>query len=246
VVGYFVAVIVCVVELGFLAGDVAFGAMVSMHAASVCFLESRWLQGSRFRTRLFLSVCTSVAVWCLVYIPLLQCVERYWVVPLRTGNQVAYVWLDFLRFNSMPLSRKRDQIMIVQRGVPVESLKRGDWVGFRIDGNRSVGEHNARLMLRGGLFINQVLALAGDEVQFSNQTVFVNGKALPAAPHMPAKGGFVVPEKEWFFWPNLDINNINRVPGADISATMLEAAMVKENQIIGRAYDSWFGRRQLP
>ncbi len=209
--------------MGYLAGNIGFGILISVHASSILFLEVDLFRESRLATRLALGLCTLAVVWGLIYEPILHCVERNWIVPMRIGNKV----------------------MIVQSGVPPKSLRRGDLVAFEITGTRFSGGHENRLMLSEGLCLSQVLALAGDEVQFSNRTIFVNGVARPGAPHMPADGGFVVPEKVWFIWPDMDISQY-RVAEGNISAAMQEAGMVRQNQIIGRAFKSWCGRRQLP
>ena len=77
-------------------------------------------------------------------------------------------------------------------------------------------------------------------------SLLVNGKPFPLAPHMPREGKFVVPQKVWFVWPNLGIIRRGGIAESDISAFLQRTAMVSQNQIIGRAFKHWFGRRQWP
>jgi hypothetical protein len=219
---YGVAAAVFIIRLGYPAANLAFGVLIFVHATSIIFLESLWLHNSEFRNRLILALLTLFAVWGLVYFPLTNFAERHWIVPLRI----------------------RDRVMIVRCGFP-SNLQRGDWVAHRISGDRYIGEREDRVYLGTGLSIDPVLALPGDHIQFSNQVFFVNDQPFPAAAHMPSAGDVTVPEKVWFIWPNLDITR-RGVPESSVTATMEQAAMVKQDQIIGRSFRSWFGRRQWP
>jgi hypothetical protein len=219
---YFAGAAAFVAGLGFVAGDIGYGIVISIHATSICFLEAHWLKDSSFNTRLALAFCTLVAVWGLIYAPLVHLVESRWIVPMRFGNHV----------------------MIVQRGVNVRSLKRGDWVAFKLASNR-FGDHEDRVVVDGGMVLDRVVALPGDHVEFATNAVIVNGVAVPAQRLMPENGELVLPENVWFIWPNLDIYR-HGAAAFNITATLQDAAMVKEKQIVGRAFKSWCGRSQLP
>jgi hypothetical protein len=216
---YSVAGIIFLVELGFQAGSIAYGLVISVHAMSIVFLEGRWMGERPFAVRLSMAFLTLFAVWGLVYSPLTRLAERRWVLPLRFG----------------------DRVMVVQRHVPPKALQRGDWVAYTIDSPR--GNREEGVFLQTGLGVDAVLALPGDRVRFGHQTVFVNEQPHPAKPHMPGEGEFVVPEKVWFIWPTLGINGRGVAEG-NVSAAMQQVAMVHQSQIIGRPYKSWFGRRQ--
>ncbi len=220
---YLGAAALTVLRLGYFAGEFGFGMIISIHATSICYLETQWLKESPFRTRLALAVCTLLAVWGLAYLPLMSFAEAHWVMPMRRGHQV----------------------MIVKRRVPASSLKRGDWVAFEIQGNRFSVSREDAVILDSGLCLDKVLALPGDTVQFSNSTFFVNGVAMSAPPHMPRAGDFIVPEKTWFIWPNLAIYRNHGARG-EVAGTIQEASMVAEKQMIGRVFESWCGRRQIP
>lgn len=210
--------------LGFLAGSIAYGLLISIHAAGIVYLEDRWLKDCRFGARLALAFCTLFAVWALGYAPLTGWAERHWFMPLRLG----------------------DHVLVVNCAVAPGTLQRGDWVAYRIPDNLSAGPHEGGVYITGGLGMDRALALPGDRVSFTRQAVLVNGRSFPRAPRMPVEGELVVPEKVWFIWPSFGISGHGQVAESAISALLQQAAMVKQGQIIGRPFQHWFGRRQKP
>ena len=221
---YCLAGLMFVAALGFLAASIAYGLMISLHATSIGYLEGHWLRESTFRLRLALALCTLVADWALIYAPMVRIAENHWLVPVQRGERV----------------------LIVHRGVSPDRLKRGDWVAYRLHEAGGWGNGRGRVYLQSGLAIDPVLGLPGDRVQFSAEGVIVNAQSFPRAPYMPTEGEMVVPEKVWFIWPNLDITVRGGVAPADISATLRQAAMIAQTNIIGRPSRHWFGRRQWP
>jgi hypothetical protein len=220
--GWLLAAVLFIAALGFPLGSLAYGVLISLHSASVVFLEGVWLTEARFRSRLALAFLTLLAVWGLMYEPILSYAERHWLMPLDMGNHVLIVW----------------------RGVPLQSIHRGDWLAYHIVGDRVWAEDG--VYLNSGIGVDPVLALPGDRVRFTRDAAFVNDKALPRAPHMPADGELVVPEKVWFIWPSLDISGHGRAAEPQVSAAMQRIAMVSQERIIGRPFPQWFGRRQRP
>lgn len=215
---------VFVVALGFPVGSAAYGLAISLHAMSIVFLEGLWLREASLGRRLSMTLLTLVAVWGLMYAPLVRLAERHWVMPLRVGNRV----------------------LIVQKGVAPQSIKRGDWLAYEIPRERSLGAQEQFVYLGAGFGIDPVLGVPGDRVCFTPQEVLVNDQPFPRALRMPTEGELVVPKKVWFIWPSLDIEVRGRVPEANISATLQRTAMVTQEQIIGRPFKHWFGRRQWP
>ena len=215
---------VFIVALGYPVGSAAYGLAISLHAMSIVLLEGLWLKNARFGTKLSATMLTLFAVWALMYAPLVRLAERHWVMPLRVGNRV----------------------MIVQKGVAPQSIKRGDWLAYEIPPGHAPGAQAQYVHLGAGFGIDPVLGLPGDRVCFTPQGVLVNDQPFPRAPRMPTEGELVVPKKVWFIWPSLDIEVRGRVPEANISATLQRTAMVTQEQIIGRPFKHWFGRRQWP
>ena len=220
--GWLLAAVVFIAALGFTAGSLAYGLLISLHAASVVFLEGVWLAETGFRTRLAIGFLTLLAVWGLMYEPIVNHAERHWFMPLQIGSRV----------------------LVIHCGIPPQSIRRGDRLAYQIAGDIWAGGHGNATYLRSGLGVDRVLALPGDRVRFTPDAMFVNDKALPRAPHMPMEEDFVMPEKVWFIWPSLDIRGHGNVAESQISATMQGAAMIAQEQIIGRSFQHWFGRRQ--
>lgn len=221
---YCLAGLVFVAALGFTAGSIAYGIMISLHATSIVFLEGYWLRDSGFGLRVSLALGTLVAVWALIYAPLVHFTENHWLFPVRLDGRV----------------------LLVHRGVSPAALQRGDLVVYRIGEQDSWSEARGSVILRSGLAIDPVLGLPGDLIRFTPQGVRVNTQSFPYQPYMPTAGELVVPEKVWFIWPSLAITVRGGVAAANITATLQRAALVTQTNIIGRPSHYWFGRRQWP
>jgi len=221
VTGYILGLLLFVAALGYFAANVAYGVMISVHATSFIFLEGLWFVGDRFRVRLVAAICTLLMVWGLIYAPVVHFVENHWLMPLRVGNHV----------------------LVVHRTAS-GSIRRGDRVAYLISEDRSGAARGDRVYISEGFGIERVLASPRDRVRFTPGKLFINEQPVAALPHMPAEGEFVVPEKVWFIWPALDIRLRGGAPEGDISAAFQRLAMVPENEIVGKAFMSWFGRRQ--
>ncbi len=222
--GYAVSAILFLVALGFLASDVAYGLMISIHATSIVYLQNRWLFDSRFGTRLVAALGTLFAVWALLYAPLVSFAERHWLMPLRLAGRV----------------------VIVDCSVKPRSLKRGDWVAYEIPDQLAHDREVGRAILAGGLGLDPIVALPGDSLRFTGGSLFVNNQPFPVAPYMPVSGELKMPEKVWFIWPHFAITMRGGAFDSDVSATLQQTAMVGQNQILGRPFKHWFGRRQWP
>ena len=73
-----------------------------------------------------------------------------------------------------------------------------------------------------------------------------NGVPQTRLAYMPGAGEVVVPENNWFLWPNYAISGGHReVAEATLSAILLQRATVAQEQFIGTPYRRWFGRRQV-
>ena len=131
--------------------------------------------------------------------------------------------------------------MVVVHRTASSSIRRGDRVAYQIIEDRA---GVARVYIDEGFGIDRVLASPNDRVRFAPGKLFINGQPRAALPHMPTGGEFVVPEKIWFIWPTLTIRLQRGVPESDVSAAFQRLAMVPENEIVGKAFKSWFGRKQ--
>jgi hypothetical protein len=217
--------LVAVVALGYPIGGLAYGLMIAAHATSIVFLETCWIRDScQFGYRLALSGLTLLVVWLGVYAQGRGYVERHWLMPMRV----------------------RGQVVIVQRAVPPGDVRRGDAILYRMgEGYSGDGHRGGAVQVRAGFGWGPVLAVAGDRVDFSTNSYAVNGVAHPPLPHMPREGGLVVPEKQWFIWPEFDISGPGNVGEASLAGMLLQMATVSENRFIGKPFKHWFWRRQI-
>jgi hypothetical protein len=221
VAAYLLSALVFLVAMGYRAGSLAFGMLISIHATSIAFLEGLWLGKERFGLRLLAAFCTLISVWGLVYSPALQFVENHWLMPLRQGKHV----------------------FVVKR-TGANSIHRGDWVAYSISRERASQAGEFRVFVGEGFGIQPVLGVPGDRVRFESNKLLINEQSITALPRMPQNGEFVVNEKVWFIWPALDIEIRGAVAKPSISAAFQKLALVPEEEIVGKAFKSWFGRRQ--
>lgn len=215
--GYALLALIFIVWLGSAFANIGFGLMLSLHVTSIIFLVNPWLAEARFCFRIASGVIILLAVGGGFYTPIRERVETKWLLPLRVHQRV----------------------VIVRAFTSAQSIKPGDWVAYS-----TVAERNTGLYAHAGLGLRPVLAVAGDRIRFTPETFEVNGIAAPRLPHMPASGELIVPEKNWFLWPEVAISNRGNVTEDNISAALLQLALVSETQFIGKPFKHWFGRRQ--
>ncbi len=215
---------VFVIWLGYPAGNLAFGTLLSVHATGLVYLLEPWLAGGRFRTRVGFSLAVLIVLGALVYLPARSLLQNRWLMPLQLRGRVVVV---------RPLAPHA-----ADRGLRVH---RGDWVAYSLSA-AGVGE----AYVPEGLGLGPVLAGPGDEVRFTGETFQVNGVSRPRLAYMPRAGEWVVPEKHWFIWPDLAISGHGNVPEATITAALLKMATVSEEQLVGKPFKRWLWRPQLP
>ena len=222
---YLVSLVCFVVWLGFPIGSAGYGLMISVHASSIVFLESCTLRNKyEFGIRLSLAAATLLMVWLLVYHPAVKFAETKWCMPILVQGRVMV--MKPARFSS--------------------SVERGDRLLYSIGGNENYPGHGGgRIWVQTGFGWGPVLAVAGDSIRFLTNAFYINGASQPRLPHMPTTGEILVPEKHWFIWPDLDISGHGNVGEEVISSTMLQLAIVSENQFVGKPFKRWLWRRQI-
>jgi hypothetical protein len=206
------------VGLGDPVGNAGFGLLLSIHVSSVIYVLEPWLAGARFHVRLSFSFVMLFVLGALVYLPVRTLIQEQWLMPLRVKGRV----------------------VIVQRLAHLRRLPRGTWIAYTIEG---LDRHGVNV--QDGFGLGPVLALPGDRVRFTKSAMEVNGVSQPLLPYMPQIGEWVVPEKHWFVWPEVDITGHGNTPADAISATLLQMGTITEDRFVGRPFKRWFGRRQL-
>jgi hypothetical protein len=218
-------VVIFLMWLGHPVATVAFGLLLSAHVTSVLFFLSPWLEGARIGFRMVSGLMVLAVLGGCLYTPVQYQIQNHYLMPLRL----------------------RERIVIVRTYSSAKAVHRGDWIAYELPSERTAGTHEGgNVVVREGLSLGLVLAVAGDRVRFTSGGFEVNGIRSRLLPHMPTTGGMVVPEKHWFLWPDLVIRGNGNVAEATISTTMLRLATVPETQFIGKPFKRWFWRRQLP
>lgn len=207
------------VVLGYPLANFAFGLLLSIHVSGITYYCSPWLNAERLQTRIIVALLLTIALSALMYLPLRNSMQDRWFAPMRIENQVIVVH----KLARPGIVTREESIAYNLTPVQVDNV-----------------------YAHGGLTLGKILALPGDKVEFSETNFAVNGIVRPRLPHMPVSGSVVVPENNWFIWPNLGIiGGHGNVPESTISSTMLQMADVPQNEFVGKPFKRWFGRRQF-
>ena len=220
--GSLALMVLFMVWLGYPAANTAFGLLLSLHVTGLVYYCQPMLAGEPFYRRLGFTVSALLALGLLLYLPACAwLVNNHWLTPLRVQGQV----------------------IVVRRVVQPRNIQRDDWVAYALHGSQQ-GPHGDVVQVESGMGLGRVLAVAGDRVEFGTNSFSVNGHSLTNRPFMPAGGEFIVPEKHWFIWPDLDISGHGNVRPESIQKAILELASVEETQYYGKPFRRWFGRKQ--
>jgi len=214
---YVLLAAVFILWMGHSIANIAFGLMLSLHATSIMFLCGPWLAQVRFLFRLLTGVAVLLVLGGLIYAPIRSQVQNRWLMPLRV----------------------RQQVVIVQTFSRAITVGRGDWIAYRIEGDRLNGA-----IVQAGLGLRPVIALPGDQVVFSPEACWVNGVPTPRLEGMPDRGGLLVPENHWFIWPDRVITLRGHAAQAAADAALLHMSDVDQQQFVGKSFKRWFWRRQ--
>jgi hypothetical protein len=206
---------------GYPLANLAFGMMISAHVSGLVYYCSPLLQQWDFTVRLLFTGLVLIAVGMLIYSPVRTAIQGHWLMPLRLNGRV----------------------VVVQRFAQAKAVKRGDWIAYRLaENSENYWGEDLRIHIRSGVGLGPVLAVAGDQVIFTNNAVMVNGVAQPLLPYMPPSGDVIVPTNSWFIWPGYSVEG--RGNQEHIAAMMLQMANVPENEFVGRPLKRWFWRKQ--
>jgi hypothetical protein len=211
--------------LGYPFGNVAFGLLIAIHASGFAYYCSPFLREKEFFTRIGYTLGLLIAFGLLLYAPLRSLVQNHWLMPMIRNGRV----------------------IIVEKSASASGVKTGEWVLYLLQSRLAGNAHGAggAVWVRDGSGFGPVLAMAGDRVSFATNSFTVNGVERRSLPHMPQSGELIVPENNWFIWPELGISGHGNVGEAVISATMLQLATVPEDQFVGKPFKRWFWRKQI-
>jgi len=213
-----VAVLVFLIWLGYNISTFAFGLMMSMHVSSILYLHNRTFPGMRVLKRLVFSLALLFVVGQLVYASALKFCHNRVFMPLRVGEKV----------------------YVINRLHDAQNLRRGDFVACSA---KAASFGNVRI--RNGYILDKVIAGPRDHIEFNGNGYAVNGVQSQSLPFMPASGTIVLSQRTWLIWPSLEtVVNVNVDPRS-VSAAVLDMAMIRRDQVIGKPFKRWFWRRQV-
>jgi hypothetical protein len=220
----FCLMVAFIVWLGYPAGNFAFGWLISLHVTSIgCYCAPLFTDQS-FRQRVMFTVLTLLAISTLIYWPARDFVQEHWLMPLRVNGNV----------------------IVLHRTTSYRFIRPGDWVGYRITRSSQGMAHggNGEVDVRSGMGLGPVLAMPGDQIDFTPKTFLVNGVEYPRLDNMPFSGSFVVPEKHWFIWPRFGVANHN-VSILVLNQAALDMAVVPWEHLVGKPFHTWLWRKQV-
>jgi hypothetical protein len=214
--------LIFIVGFGYPFANFAFGMIISAHVSGIVYYCHPIFKEHEFRVRVAFTVLILMAIGFLIYSPLRAEIQNRWLMPLRINGQV----------------------IVVQKTTSAKNVKRGDWVAYNLPARSEAAyEEDWRMYAHSGVGLGPVLAVANDQVVFSNNVVMVNGVAQPSLPHMPVFGAITVPGNSWFIWPSYSVAGHGYE--SHLSALMLQMANVPENKFIGIPLKHWFWRKQI-
>jgi len=208
-------------------GNLAFGGLIGIHVTGFVYYCGPLLRQEELGFRLIFTLLAVIGIGLLLYLPARNLILQHWLVPLRVHGQV----------------------FVAQRQFPVAAIQRGDWIAYKLGSGSSGWESgwaHGSVRVQSGLGLGPVLAVAGDRVGFSTNGFTVNGVPHALLPHMPRSGEVNLREKQWFIWPELGISGYGNTPEGNISALMLQLAVVSQNDFVGKLFQRWLWRRQIP
>jgi hypothetical protein len=203
--------------LGYPVANWSFAALLSLHASSIAFLIRFLAPNLRLVYRILITVWLILFLHTSVYLPLKGQLDQF-VLPLRIADKV-----------------------IVARLTAPGDVKKGDWIVYEIE----EGGIGHLVQLRGGYGFSPALATPGDIVEFEKGTYSVNGRSFPSQPYMPMKGGFTVPEKQWFVWPSVAISGRTAAGQSAITQMLKSQSLISEDRFVGKPFKRWFWRKQV-
>lgn len=222
---YGAAALFLLVRLGYPSANYAFVLMISLHAVSVLMVIRRYFPVETFASRIWQSAGILVAI-----------IGTYAAGQMALGMAITPV-------------RYGGKVFVVNRLVSAKAMAQGDIVAFRMGSNRSWfddGGAHGTVILEGGYGFGDIMGTAGDQITFTKDALWVNGKAQPRRARMPEHGSLVLAENDWFIWPDFAISSHGQAAEEFQANEMLgRLGVVEKRQFVGKVFRHWFWRKQL-
>jgi hypothetical protein len=239
---FVVALALAVAGFGERLGDMAFGVVISIHAASVgaYFQTVSPADGTLQRLVRQLGIALACVGLGLLLIPRMMSliVVR---VPMDAGHLLL---INPLSLGAPYHDGERMAFLIQSYDGALDAPRAGE----ASDEAREPDFWQRNIYLEGhtmihpGLYLGHVIAAPGERVTFTNGFFRVNdGPLRPALPLMPSGGEVRVPATRVLVWPG---DAHNQVFGARARVFTLppEALLLRKSALVGRPYKRWFWR----
>ncbi len=156
---------------------------ITVHAAALISLQAGNLAFERILVRLLFGLALFLGLQWLVYVPITGLLEHA-VVPLHLTN-----------FTSGPVLSGGDGILYEGPWLRPANFTRGELVVYMIG-----PIHGPGFLLREGLGVDRVIGLPGEQVQFRDGVLLING--APVDPPVTPLGAWVLPVLDMTLGPH--------------------------------------------
>jgi hypothetical protein len=210
-----IAFLMAVVFVGTSLGNLALGAMFSMHSASIS--DAVMAPGSTVRESIGGGLMVYILLGALIYLPSIWLIGRV-TVPYRLQENVApFLADDVLLVRHYPHPKVGDIVVYAR---PAASINLTPQMGER------------RYMRTEGLGIDRILAGPGDHLHSVKNQIFVNDQPIAFRP-LNSPGGLPpldvhVPAASYFIWPSAlnqwgytdQFSQISLIAASDVSGVV--------------------------
>jgi len=114
---YVLAGVLFILWLGYPIANISFGIMIAIHSASGLYFLNHLEPDQALGKRVAFSLAIMFVISQLIYVPVLNQVEKHLVIPLQMKGNV----------------------IVVKSYASLQSAQRGDWVVYRANGNVGMG-----------------------------------------------------------------------------------------------------------
>ena len=211
-----------------LRGWIFFGLWLSLMAAYFIWIGTSWSSWALILASVLHSIST-----VMTFVAILEHLPRG--NRIRRSTFYGFLLVVLLYYVFGPLFSRRvvlpiqlfDKSYLINTTAPVRGLQRGDWIAYRFM-NNATG-------------FDRVLAYPGETIRFHPDAFEAGGTVYQrVSSSMPTAGEVTLPDATFYVWPA----NARVTHARDMGTAMLsQIAPVREDQVIGPAYRSWFWRK---
>ena len=172
---------------------------------------------------------------------------RFALLALLLAGLMYFVAQSFIGRVITPL-RYDGKVYVVNGLTSAKDVKKGQTVAYHMNGTQQTfetAEAHGVVWVQSGYGFGKVLGVPGDRIEFTKKALLVNGVAHPRQARMPEQGERIVPEKQWFIWPEFAITVRGDAAGIQANVLVSRMGMVDQQDFRGEVFRHWFWRKQL-